>query len=182
MKYRLVIMSILLFMHCVRGYAQSLPARYGMPLPVISMETENAGRVGAKAPVINFTDISGKSWEPGDWKNKVLYLYCCNAASAEEPAVWGRMHYLAERYKHFNMLFVVMLADSSQALISQLSKMSSPYIIAVNQQHWLEQLGTGTVATSVVINRKGRINYWQDTAAAGKLAEEVEVLEKLLAK
>lgn len=182
MKYCLMMMLALSLPGCTPIYAQSLSVRYGMPLPMISVETEDRGRLGAKAGAGGFADINGKTWLAEDFKGKVLYVYCCDAASAEAPEVWGRIHYLAEKYACFNTLFLVMVADSSRKLMHFREKLPLCYVIAVNQQHWLEQLGVMEGTASVIINRKGRVSYWKDTAAAGKLADEVAVLEKLLVK
>lgn len=166
--------------------AKALMIRGLMEIGLFSPSVENTTENVAPQEVTNlsgiqFKEASGKITDLGDLKGKVVFLNFwatwCPPCLAEMPSV-------NKLYEHFkddkNVVFILVDADSdlpkSQKYMDRKNFKLPVYQVASNIP---EQIFKGSLPTTVVFDKEGRLSYHEVGAANYGSGKFVEFIKKL---
>lgn len=162
----------------IRGLMQ-----IGLFSPGIGDVKENIQTPAADLSGIKFKDASGKTVDLGQLKGKVIFLNFwatwCPPCLAEMPSV----NKLYEQFKEDkNVIFILVDADSD-LLKSQKYMDNKGYKLPVYQvaSDIPEMIFKGSLPTTIVFDKKGRVSYHEVGAANYASGKFIEFIKKLKA-
>ncbi|WP_316810493.1 TlpA disulfide reductase family protein [Pedobacter heparinus] len=178
------IFLVLIFVPAAKALMIRGLMEFGLFRPdVVQTETKNTGTVLNGLSGIKFKDAGGREIDLGSLKGKVVFVNFwatwCPPCLAEMPSV----HKLYTQFKSDkDVIFILVDADSNFAKAQQYMDRKGyqmPVYIAASSIP--DVIFKGSLPTTVVFDKKGRISY-QESGAANYASEKfIEFIKKLKA-